>query len=36
MSLLFIPCLVGWLEATSFCGLNGALAWGRVENKLKF
>lgn len=34
VSFLFITCLVGWLVATSFCGPNGALAWGRVETKL--
>lgn len=34
MSFLFITCLVSWLVATSFCGRNGALAWGRAETKL--
>lgn len=34
VSFLFITCLVGWLVATSFCGPNGALAWGRVETKM--
>lgn len=31
VSFLFITCPVGWLEATSFCGLNGALEWGKLK-----
>jgi hypothetical protein len=33
VSFLFITCPVGWLEATSLSGLNGALEWGRVETR---